>query len=366
MVNTRSVGRPAGVRAAAVLLAVIVLASVGALWLLQRWPDTGSTLTTPIAPVVMTVPAGATETDAPVTVTVRATRPASLVAPDLSGVVTAVDVGPGDILSQGDPVLEVDGRPVWAAATPKPFYRVIALGDDGEDVAELRKLLRDAGVDVAVSGAADEALRTAVGTWLGPQPDDVAFDPSGVIWMPNTGLAVDAIAVTVGAPAPGPGTPVVMFAPVVESATVPPSALAAGATGFTVAVAGRSIPADKSGALTLSEEDARVLASTTATTPSGPMGGSPAADDVINSDVPGTMTTTWAYEVVTITTSAIVTRQDGTLCVVTADGAMHGAVTITVAASKTDSGTSQVLGLAAGTSLVVNPVASSTASVCSN
>lgn len=364
MVNASSVGRPAGVRTALLVLLVIVLASAGVFWLLQRWPDTGAALTTPVAPVVMTVGAGATETDAPVTVTVSTARPAPLVAPAISGVVTAVSLGPGDVLGQGDPVFEVDGRPVRAASTSKPFYRVIVPGDTGGDVTALRTLLRNVGVDVAAAGAADGVLRTAVGSWLGSQPDGVVFDPAGVIWLPTAGLVVDTVAVTVGAPAPGAGASVVTFAPVVESATVPASGFAADATGFTVAVAGRSIPVEKSGALTLSKEDARVLAATAATAPPGTMGGGAVAGGVITGDITGTLTTAWASEVVTIPTSAIVTRQDGTLCVVIADGAADRGVTVTVAASQTDTGTSQLLGVAAGASLVVNPVASATVSVC--
>lgn len=370
MVTVSSVGRPAGVRAAFVVLLVVLLASVGVFLLLQRWPDTGAALTTPVAPVVMTVPLGATKTDTPVTVTVSTTRPAPLVAPALSGVVTAVDVAPGDVLGQGEQVLEVNGHPVRAAATAKPFYRVIHLGDVGDDVIALRTLLRDVGVGVAASGAADQALRIAVGSWLGSQPDGVIFDPAGVIWLPTAGLVVGTVAATVGAPAPAAGTAVVTFAPVVQSATVPTSGFTADAGGFTVAVAGRSIPVDLHGVLTLSEEDARALAATAVATPPGPdssgAGGDPAADAVVVGDAQGTLTTTWASPVVTIPTSAIITREDGTLCVVTVDGAADRGVTVTVTASQTDTGTSQALGLAAGASLVVNPVASATAVACTH
>lgn len=366
MVKASAVGRPAGVRAALSVLLVILLASVGVFWLLQRWPDTGAALATPVAPVVMTVPAGAAKTDLPVTVNVLTGRPAPLVAPALSGVVTAVTLAPGDVLGQGAQVLEVDGRPVRAAATAKPFYRVIKLGDTGQDVTALRTLLGEAGIDVAVSGAADQALRTAVGSWLGAQAAGVVFDPAQVIWLPTAGLVVDTVAATVGAPAPAAGTPVVTFAPVVKSATIPPSGFAANATSFTVAVAGRSFRVDKSGALTLTDKDARVLAATAATTPPDPSnaGSSTSADGVTVSHVPGRLTTTWASPVVTIPTGAIITRQDGTLCVVTAHGGIRHGVTVTVTASQTGTGTSQAWGLAAGASLVVNPVASATASAC--
>ncbi len=368
MVTTSAVGRPAGVRAALLVLLVILLASVGVFWLLQRWPDTGAALATPVTPVVKAVPAGAAETDEPVTVTVSTARPAPLVAPAWSGVVTAVTLNPGDVLGQGDQVLEVDGHPVRAAATAKPFYRVITLGDTGQDVTALRALLSAVGVDVAASGAADQALRTAVASWLGAQSGGVVFDPARVIWLPTPGLVVDTVAATVGAPAPAAGAPVVIFAPVVRSATIAPSELAAGATGFTVAVAGASLPVDGSGAVTLTAKDARALAATAATTPPDPSDGgrSTGTDGATVSTVPATLTTTWASPVVTIPTGAIITRQDGTLCVVTAAGATRRGVTVTVIASQTGTGTSQASGLAAGTSLVVNPVASATASACTH
>lgn len=367
MVST-SVGRPAGVRTASLALLAVLLAAGGVFWLLQQWPDTGAALATPVAPVVMTVPEGTVKTAAPVTVSVATMRPAALVAPAFSGVVTAVTLAPGDALGQGDQLLEIDGRPVRAAATAKPFHRVIAPGDTGEDVTALRALLGEAGIAVPAAGAADESLRDAVGSWLGAQPAEVVFDPAQVLWLPTAGLVVDTVEATVGAPAPAPGTSVVTFAPVVASATIPPSDVAADADGVTVAVAGRSLPAAASGTLTVLGEDARALAATVATTPSdssGAGGGDGAGTRTV-SDVPGTVTTIWASPVVAIPTGAIVTREDGTLCAVIVDGATRRGVTVTVTASETGTGVSHAGGLAAGASLVVNPVASATAAVCAS
>lgn len=366
MVST-SVGRPAGVRTASLALLAILLASAGVFWLLQRWPDTGAALATPVPPVVMTVPPGSDSTDAPVTVSVTVARPAPLVASGISGVVTAVTLSPSEVLGQGDEVLEVDGRPVRAAATVKPFYGVVKLGDSGEDVTALRSLLGEVGIEVAASGEADEALRTAVGSWLGPQATGVVLDPAQVMWLPTPGLVVEAVAATVAAPAPAAGSPVVTFAPVVKSATIPPRRFAAHAASFTVTVADRSVPVDASAALTLSRQDARALAAMVARPPSGPPtpNSGPSADGATVSEVPGTVTTTWDSPVAAIPTSAIITRQDGTLCVVVApQGATRHGVTVTVTASKTSTGTSQASGLAAGASLVVNPVASATAAAC--
>lgn len=62
-----------------------------------------------------------------------------------SGVVTSVLAKDGDLLSQGGVLYTVDMRPVVIAAGGIPAYRDLALGDEGQDVAQVQQMLIDLG-----------------------------------------------------------------------------------------------------------------------------------------------------------------------------------------------------------------------------
>ena len=53
---------------------------------------------------------------------------------------------PGDVIKYGDVVSEVSGRPVFAVPTFLPLYRDLRMGDKGEDVKALQRMLRDIGL----------------------------------------------------------------------------------------------------------------------------------------------------------------------------------------------------------------------------
>jgi hypothetical protein len=85
-------------------------------------------------------------------------------------VVTAVSAPAGSSLAARRALLEVNGRPLVALPGTFPFYRDLASGDTGPDVAQLQKALTSAGHPVASDGSfgtnTDKAVR-ALYTRLG-------------------------------------------------------------------------------------------------------------------------------------------------------------------------------------------------------
>ncbi|MHB8870659.1 MAG: efflux RND transporter periplasmic adaptor subunit [Thermoleophilia bacterium] len=89
------------------------------------------------------------------TMVVRVTAP---------GTVTAVSAVEGQPIAAGAELFHVDGRPVYALLTDTPFYRVLASGDDGDDVLALQEFLTDLGyydgdLDAEYGGGTQEAVR---------------------------------------------------------------------------------------------------------------------------------------------------------------------------------------------------------------
>lgn len=98
-------------------------------------------------------------------------------------VVTATPVPAGSSLAAGRALLEVNGRPLVALPGTFPFYRDLASGDTGPDVAQLQRALTAAGHPVASDGSfganTDKAVR-ALYTRLGYSApvSDMAETPS--------------------------------------------------------------------------------------------------------------------------------------------------------------------------------------------
>lgn len=80
------------------------------------------------------------------------------------GTITSVSVTEGQSIAAGDELFRVDDRPVYALVTDTPFYRVLASGDDGDDVRVLQEFLTDLGhydgdIDGDYGGGTQEAVR---------------------------------------------------------------------------------------------------------------------------------------------------------------------------------------------------------------
>ena len=81
-----------------------------------------------------------------------------------SGVVTSVEVTPGQVVDAGDVLYSVDLRPVVVARGAVPMFRPLDLRDEGADVAQLQELLSVLGhyggeVDGVFSGSTRAAIR---------------------------------------------------------------------------------------------------------------------------------------------------------------------------------------------------------------
>ena len=328
---------------------------------MRQWPDTAASLSTPARQVLYPTGAPSMTTTTTVDVNVTLQTPAAAMAPAWTGLVTAVRVAPGARIEQGTPILEIDGSPVRAAVTPQPFYRPLHIGDTGTDVVQLRALLRQVNQDVAPYGALDHPMAKAIATWLGLPLRSSAFDPADVVWVPQAGAVVHSIAAVPGAPAPAPGTAVLTFEPIAVRATAPaspPGAAAEVDVGGTQFVAhDGELALDSAAKASLGE-----LAAAQAQPPTASAEGSTATAD--HATISGAVTLTWAEPVVSIPTTAIVVRNNGSLCVVVKRAGRDIATSVTVVASLTSLGESQAAGLPARAVVVVNPVDSGSAGRC--
>lgn len=153
-----------------------------------------------IVPDVSSVPLRRT---ASVTVTgeaASALRP----APGLAGMVTASPLAPGDEVTSGTPVVEVDGTTVLALHTPAPLHRTIGPETTGADVAMLGTALVNLGLmePAAVDEVPNADLLAAINAFhrahRDPRTDALAFEPSWVTWLPHERVVVTRIAVRVG------------------------------------------------------------------------------------------------------------------------------------------------------------------------
>lgn len=130
-------------------------------------------------------------------------------APAWAGVVTSVDVAPGDVITTGTSILSIDGVPRIAAHTAEPFYRAINEGATGSDVADLNTLLGQLGFAHGSGSKATAATVKGIGQ-LGKQlvglENLTSFDPGWVVWIPNEQMQISEVKALTGGPAPASGT----------------------------------------------------------------------------------------------------------------------------------------------------------------
>jgi peptidoglycan hydrolase-like protein with peptidoglycan-binding domain len=133
-----------------------------------------------------------------------------------AGVVTSVDVAPGDEVSAGAVLYTIDLRPVVAAVGAVPAFRDLSLRSEGPDVAQLQSLLAELGLyGGEVDGSFGSSTRTAVRAWqqlLGVN-DDGVVRAGDVVFVPELPVRVAfSEALTVGARLGG-GEEVVLVVP---------------------------------------------------------------------------------------------------------------------------------------------------------
>ncbi|MCI0426048.1 MAG: peptidoglycan-binding protein [Actinobacteria bacterium] len=123
------------------------------------------------------------------------------------GVVTSVDVTPGDIVTEGQVLYTVDLRPVVAAQGALPAFRDLSLRAEGDDVAQLQSFLARLGFyDGDRDGGFGADLQAAVRSWqesLGVEDDGVVRRGDLVFVAELPARMVLSEGVTVGAPLSG-------------------------------------------------------------------------------------------------------------------------------------------------------------------
>ncbi len=77
-------------------------------------------------------------------------------------VVTAVTVGEGEVVDEGDVLIEVAERPVFALVGELPMFRNLGPGSQGDDVTQLQEALARLGFDVVVDGTFGESTERAI------------------------------------------------------------------------------------------------------------------------------------------------------------------------------------------------------------
>ncbi|QWT23147.1 peptidoglycan-binding protein [Subtercola sp. PAMC28395] len=129
------------------------------------------------------------EVSAHLTLNVSASWPTSLLGVNRAeGIVTTVDLVPGQPVAQGTQVYSVNLRPVVVASGDVPAFRMIARGSRGADVSQLQEMLRAEGFfDAEPDGFAGAGTVEAVSLWqssLGLVPTGEVL-PADVIFVPN-------------------------------------------------------------------------------------------------------------------------------------------------------------------------------------
>ncbi len=88
----------------------------------------------------------------------------SSVAGEAGGVavVTGLTVGEGEVVDEGDVLIEVAERPVFALVGELPMFRNLGPGSQGDDVTQLQEALVRLGFDVLVDGTYSESTERAI------------------------------------------------------------------------------------------------------------------------------------------------------------------------------------------------------------
>jgi hypothetical protein len=232
-VNDHLTRRRFAVLALVVALVAPALGLAIAVWLV---PDSLLSVTPKTVPLTVPVTA-VTDTEAqPIVGDLDWVSGTSLVAPNWTGTVTAVEAKSGSTIRTGSAIATIDGTEAIVAFSPFPFYRSIGPGVTGPDVAALGAVLISLGIaDVRVSDTYDTALGDAINllsqrlTGVAPAAGSQSiFEPSWFVWLPAKQIRVKAVALVVGEPAPAQGTTILTSPSQILSVTITPGTTAGG------------------------------------------------------------------------------------------------------------------------------------------
>lgn len=343
------------------LIAALVLLPLAALAILRLRPDdTLAGVTFDAAPVLAAPSARDITDEKPVRITPTWEKGPTLSAPAWSGLVLAVQAKPGATLKSGDPVALIAGIQRLAFASDQPFYRPIASGDTGADVAALHRLLQLTGFlktppsDPQTANFATTTAIRALAASLGLPGTVSTFDPAWVVWLPVDPFPLGTLDLHVGGMAPSPGSVFGAAQPVLTAAAIAPLnqeplsldpsaawVLTVGATTVDVDPATLAVKPDALAAL------AKALPATT-DAPSAPAAGPPSASGSVRRKTP--------LHTLGVPSAAVQANAAGALCVWVADGKSYTAMPVKLASAR--AGVSNVSsGIDASAQVLVNPSA---------
>ena len=245
----------------------------------------------------------------------------------------------GTKIKEGDVLMTVNGRPVFALGGSVPMYRALGPGTSGDDVTQLQKALQRLGFDPgSISGTYGQGTATAVAAWYKSKGYD-AQEPSptdqqqlgsleqAVSAAQEALLTTNSASPTTGSPSPTPqsGTDQQVHEIQVKSAKKALD-LANDALSSFKATYGTKVPAGE--VVFLPKLPARLdkVSVKTGDTPSGQIGTVTSSDVVVQAAVPGT--------------DAQLLRHGMTARLTTADGkSATGTVDVVADGSESSSGT---------------------------
>ncbi len=305
-----------------VLLSVVAVGPLGGLVAVLVLQPVAPGVAAP-GPVMSAAPVTSVEFDDERPVALEVTRgDAVSVRVPVTGRVTALGCGPGEVLESGTAVMGVDGVPVLALAGGVPWWRDLTRGSQGVDVDALQAELARLGFDIAPDGErvgrATLAAAAEVFGRAGVRADASRIRLSSVVWLPTPQVTVASCPVALGADvAPGDAIAIGAAPLLGAQVMVMPERLAPGTR--VVVVDGVSLPVDESGQIV----DPAALA-TLAGLPS--LAAAPAqaaavgeAQPVAGSGIPGMLRLAEPLPVAVVPPGAVAT-EDGLGGCVVADG----------------------------------------------
>ncbi|VDG76419.1 Uncharacterised protein [Actinobaculum suis] len=236
---------------------------VAALLLGRNVPTSLDRVNTKPQPIAaMVTPARDTYTH-PAQLTVEFADPPPVVSTAESGLITKVNIQPGEQLSPGDLVFRINGVGVMAYAGETVFYRALTRGDTGPDVAGLQTALNQIldGPPLATDGKFGLRTETRVEKLqraLGVEEPDGVFEPQYLLRIPSNPYPVAENKIAEGREVPSVGESVLLGAWTISNAIVQPAPGFQGPEGdYLFRVSGKEIAATlNSGQWTITDVEA--------------------------------------------------------------------------------------------------------------
>lgn len=243
------------------------------------------------------------------------------------GTVTAVGVSPGDALADGAVLFQVDGVDRIGFASSIPFYRPIATGVEGPDVAQLHRLLvlkafldempEDPEVATFATGQAVGDFAESLGA-----ARTTTFDPGWVVFLPAAGLVAETVSLKVGQQAPAQGqviitTPGTVTAARLVSGNQEPLNFAPGVE-YVAIVDGEEFAVDTATQSIATADLPRLRA----------------PKETERDGIPALTRRKTPLQALAVPSSAVMTNAGGALCVWLPEGNAYRAATVTVAGAR--------------------------------